>query len=175
MPSNLLGFALGAVLETREDEAYDVLLDIYANGSPRDKGVALGALTGVQSEDRVAQMLEWSLDDAGPITGRDSAGIVYSFMQRDELEDMAWSWLKMNFDDYVQKRVPDVRRASMPAFASGFCSKELRDDAESFFKSKANLIPGYERRLAQTLETIELCTALKDAKIVELSDALKDR
>ncbi len=175
VPSNLLGFALGAVLESREDEAFDVLLDIYVTGSPRDKGVALRALTGVKSEDRVAQMLEWSLDDAGPISGRDSAGIVYSFMQRDELEDMAWSWLKSNFDVYVEKRVPDVRRASMPAFASGFCSKDLRDDAESFFKSKADLIPGYERTLAQTLETIELCTALKNAKIVELADALRDR
>jgi len=75
----------------------------------------------------------------------------------------------------VKNRIPDVRLPGVPSYASGFCSKNKRDEVEKFFESKAELIPGYERRLAQTLESIELCAALKSAKIDELAKALVDR
>jgi len=63
----------------------------------------------------------------------------------------------------------------MPGFGGRFCSSEGRDEVESFFTSQADIIPGYERSLLQTVERIELCAALKKAKAEELAAALKAR
>ena len=54
----------------------------------------------------------------------------------------------------------------------GGCSAEDAAEATSFFTSKADLIPGYNRSLKQTVERIELCAALKDAKAEEMAATL---
>ena len=173
--SNLLSYALGAAMSERETDVYPLLLDMAQNGSPREKGVALGALSGVDDDARVDELLAMALDTDGPFSGRQSTSIVFGLMGRSAHKEKVWNWFKENFDVYVDTRIPDVRRSGVPGYAGGFCSKEGRDEAESFFTSKADLIPGYERRLAQTLESIELCTALKAQKSEELSKALKSR
>ena len=173
--SNLLGYALRAVMEVREDEAFDPMLEIVKSGSPLEKGSALGAISSVDDPARVDKLLAMAMDTEGPFSGRQSTSIVFGLMGRRAHRDKVWTWFKTNFDDYVEKRIPDVRRPGMPSYASGLCSKEGRDEAEAFFESKAELIPGYERRLAQTLESIELCTALKSNKIEELAQALAER
>jgi alanyl aminopeptidase len=83
--------------------------------------------------------------------------------------------IKDNFAAFVDRKVPDVRLGGMPGFGGRFCSIEGRDEVQSFFKSQADIIPGYERSLLQTLESIELCAALKEAKAEDLAAALKAR
>jgi len=173
--SNLLGNALGAAVMRREQDAFQPLLDMAANGSPLEKGSALGALTDVEDTALADKLLALALDDEGPFTGRQSTSIVFGLMSHDKHGPKTWQWLKDNFDDYVANRVPSVRVSGMAGYASGFCSTEKRDEVEAFFNSKAEIIPGYERRLAQTLESIELCAALKSQKGPELAKALNSR
>jgi len=115
------------------------------------------------------------LDADSPLTGRQANGLVGGLLGSDEHGEDTWNWLKENFATFVERKVPDVRLGGMPGFGGGFCSLERRDEVKTFFKSQADIIPGYERSLAQTVERIELCAALKEAKAEELTSALNAR
>ncbi len=170
---NMLSLALGEVMRAKGEAAYGPLLDMAQNGSAFEKGAALGALS--QSSDAaIAERLRGLVLDAeSPLTGRQVGGILGGLLGSDEHGDETWDWLKANFETYVTRKVPDVRKGNMPGVAGGFCSKTRRDEVENFFEANAAIIPGYERSLAQVIERIELCTALTDAKAAELGDALQ--
>ena len=60
----------------------------------------------------------------------------------------------------------------VPAFGSFFCSLEKADEWQAFIESRAEVMPGYERDLAQAVESVRLCAALKDARGEDLLAAL---
>jgi len=108
-------------------------------------------------------------------TGRQALGLVFGFMRNPETKDQTWDWLKTNFDEFVEARIADVRRPGLPRLGSGFCQQDKAGEVEAFFSTKAPLMPGYERALAQSLESINLCASLRTAKSQELVDALAAR
>lgn len=172
---NMLGLALSQIMKKSGDEAYGPLLELAESGSPLQKSAALGALSSTTDPDIANKLLALALDKDGPLTGRQSSSIVYGLMGSDDFQDMTWDWLKANFTQYVTDRVPDVRKGRMPGVGGYFCSLDRRDEVQAFMTANAEVIPGYERSLAQTLESIELCAALRDAKGDELAAALKAR
>ena len=173
--SNLLGTSLWAAMRKHGDKAYGPLIEIAVNGNALEKGAALGALEATTDKETAATLRDVIIAEDSPITGRQTNGLLYGLLGSEEHGDATWDWLKTNFDTYVKRKVPDVRVGGMPGVAAGFCSLERRDEAKAFFKEHAAVIPGYERSLAQTIERIELCAALKDAKASELVAALKAR
>ncbi|NOZ42870.1 MAG: M1 family metallopeptidase [Alphaproteobacteria bacterium] len=70
----------------------------------------------------------------------------------------AWVWFQQNFSG-VKARIPAFNQSRIPRFAESFCSLEKRDQVKAFFEPRVKSIAGGSRALAQTLETIELCTA----------------
>ncbi|MDA8708290.1 M1 family metallopeptidase [Hellea sp.] len=172
---NLAGLALAQVMRADGEAAYAPLLELATNGSAFEKGVALNALSATTDKAIADKLRALALDEDSPLTGRQANGLVGGLMRSDEHGDDTWIWFKENFPTFVERKVPDVRLGGMPGFAGGFCSAERRDEAKAFFKSQAAIIPGYERSLDQTLERIELCAALKEAKAEELEAALKAR
>jgi len=175
VPPNLLSYALDSVVIEREEAAFDALLSLHRDGNQIEKGSALSAMVEVQDKDRAQSLLDMAMDENGQLDQNDAASVIFALMGKPIHSDNTWNWLKANFDDYVGNRVPDVFKPELAAFGSGFCASDKAKDLETFIESKAELIPGYEKRLAQTLETIELCAALKAAKINELAEALKNR
>ncbi len=173
-PQNLLSRALRSVAKTDPENATAPLRKMVKSGSAFEKGAALGALGSVTDTEIAAQLREAALTDTDGMTGRQAASLISVMMSNDAVKGDTWTWLKTNFDDFSATRISDVRRPGMPNYAK-FCSLEKRDDAKTFFESKADLMPGYERNLAQALERIELCAALKTAKGKELAAALKAR
>ncbi|MEO1407425.1 MAG: hypothetical protein AAFV54_13180, partial [Pseudomonadota bacterium] len=76
-----------------------------------------------------------------------------------------------NFDSLIARR-PEIRKLQVPNITGVFCTAKDIDAAAAFFNEKADLIPGYERPLAQGVERGRLCAALKEAKGEELKAAL---
>ena len=159
---NMLGLALDEAMKAHGEKAYDPLMKLVESGSPFEKSAALGALTSTKDEEIANKLLALALDKDGPLTGRQSNSVVYGLLGSKEFGDMTWDWLKSNFSRYVTDRVPDVRKGGMPGTGGYFCSLERRDEVRDFMTENAAVIPGYERSLAQTLESIELCAALRD-------------
>jgi aminopeptidase N len=173
VPSNVLGSAFRETMRVRPDAAFDPLLALATSGSPLEKGAALGALTVTPNTDHAERLLAIAIAEDSPLTGRQSGTIIGGLMGNDTHATMVWEWYKANFDDYMVRKVPDVRRGGAPSIAGGFCSAEKRDETRAFFTAKADIIPGYERSLAQAIERIELCTALKEQQGASLAAALK--
>jgi hypothetical protein len=77
--------------------------------------------------------------------------------------------------DPLLEQLPDSYRArALPAFGSAFCSAERADEWQAFIEARAEQLPGHERSLAQPIETVHLCTALREAKAAELVAAFED-
>ena len=172
---NVAGLALAQAMKANGEAAYAPLLELAASGSAFEKGTALGAFSATTDKGIADKLRSLALDEDSPLTGRQANSLVGGLIRSDDHGEDTWNWLKENFATFVERKVPDVRLGGMPSFARGFCSLERRDEAKAFFESQADIIPGYERSLAQTVERIELCAALKAAKSEELTAALKAR
>ena len=173
--ANMVGLALAQTMEDNGEAAYAPLLELATNGSSFEKGVALGALSSAKDKAIADKLRGLALNEDSPLTGRQANSLLGGLLRSDEHGDETWEWFKDNFAAFVDRKVPDVRLGGMPGFGGRFCSIEGRDEVQSFFKSQADIIPGYERSLLQTVERIELCAALKEAKGDELTAALKAR
>lgn len=172
---NLLSRALRAAMEDGNMAMAASLLEMAKSGSSFEKGAAIGALAQTKDKDIFSMLLDTALIDEETLTGRQANSLISTLLGSDKFSDQTWDWVKSNFTQFVNTRVPDVRKGRMPGFAGNFCTLERRDEAKAFFKYNAKVIPGYERSLAQTLESIELCAALKEAKVEETAKALKVR
>jgi len=71
-------------------------------------------------------------------------------------------FIMANFDA-LTKTVGRDTPGGWPSYAEGLCSAKDRAEVEGFWTPRAVAYSGAERELASTLESIELCTRLKDA------------
>ncbi len=172
---NLLSRALRSAMAGGDMAMAEKLLEMAKNGSSFEKGAAIGALAQAKDKDIIGMLWDTALVDEDTLTGRQANSLIQGLLGSEEHGDATWDWLKSNFKHFVETRVPDVRKGGMPATAGHFCTTKRRDEAKSFFENNAKIIPGYERSLAQTLEGIELCVALKQTKAAETAQALKAR
>ena len=172
---NMVGLALSQAMKSLGESTYAPLLKMATEGSSFEKGVALSALSATTDKTIADKLRGLALDEDSPLSGRQANSLLGGLLRSDEHGDETWTWFKENFAAFVKRKVPDVRLGGMPGFGGRFCSAEGRDEVQSFFKSQADIIPGYERSLLQTVERIELCAALKEAKAEELTAALKAR
>jgi len=68
-----------------------------------------------------------------------------------------------NFDA-LAKTVSRDAPGSWPSYASGLCTEQDRVDIERFWAPRVQLYAGTKRELAQTLESIALCTRLRGSE-----------
>jgi len=169
------GLGLREAFKARGAEAMPALMALAKSGSPAEKGGAVGALASTEDPELVAKLLSGALSNKDAFTSRQAGNLVGGFMGNIDTRQDTWVWFQENFDTFVENRVADVRRGGVPRYAGGFCGTQKADEVEVFFKSKADIIPGYERSLAQTLEGIQLCVALSGAQKDNLTAALKKR
>jgi len=111
---------------------------------------------------------------AGSFKGSDAVGMVFRQMVRVATTELTYAWIVDN-DETVIEMVPEHFRSNIvPAFGGAFCSEDRADEWQNFIQSQAEKMPGYERTLAQTVESIQLCAAIKSAKADELVAAFKE-
>ena len=82
-----------------------------------------------------------------------------------------WDKFKADFDTVIAT-TPEIRKPQTAGLVANFCTTADIDDAIAFVESKADLIPGFERRLAQASESARLCAAFRAEKGNELAAAL---
>jgi len=169
------GLGLAEVFKARGAEAMPALMALVKSGSPAEKGSAVGALGSTGNPELIAQLLSDALSNKEAFTNRQAGTLIRGFMGNLETRPETWVWFQENFDTFVENRVADVRRGAMPRYAGGFCGTQKASEVEAFFNSKADITPGYERSLAQTLERIQLCAALSSAQNRKLTEALTKR
>ena len=175
LAANMVGIGLSEAFKARGKDALPALLELIENGSAAEKSNAGRALGATNNPELGMVLLETAFDPKGVFTGRQATSLIYSLVNNPTTSAQTWQWIKKNFDQLLETRIADAHKAGTPRLGRFFCSRKGAKEVETFFKSKAEIIPGYERELSQTLESISLCAAAKSAHEKSLAKALAAR
>jgi alanyl aminopeptidase len=92
------------------------------------------------------------------------AGMLLFFASGDvRTRDVAYAFVKEHYDALAQ-RLPEDARGSLARVGRSFCDAERRADLAAFFTERSASAPGGPRVLAQVLESVDLCMAMKAAQ-----------
>ena len=111
---------------------------------------------------------------AGEFKGTEALGIMARQMVRTATTEQTYAWIKENDDAIIQKIPESFRSRVLPSLGGSFCTAERADEWQEFVTSHADKLPGYERPLAQAVEIVRLCAALREAKGAELVAAFEN-
>ncbi|XXF77819.1 M1 family metallopeptidase [Myxococcaceae bacterium GXIMD 01537] len=107
------------------------------------------------------QSLQLLLDPA--MDAREVVMLLYISSGSFYVRDVAYAFVKENYDALLA-RLPEDFHASLSWVGGGYCDAERRADVAAFFAERSAKLPGGERMLAQALESVDLCIALKAAQ-----------
>ena len=121
----------------------------------------LGFLGAAQRPELAHKALELSLDPVLRVT--ETGATLRAQRSIMESREGSWQWTKANFDALVAR--VSLRHASGFVWMPGaFCDEEHAADAEAFFTPRLAGMEGGPRVLAETLEQVRLCAALRKAQ-----------
>jgi len=173
VPVSQLETVLSIGVQDIGEPFFDLLLEqAIASEDPAFRGAAGGALARVEDPELVKKLQAALM--AGDFKGTEALGIMARQMVRAATTEQTYAWIKEN-DDAIIERIPESFRSRIvPSLGSSFCSDERADEWQEFVESHADGLPGYERPLAQAIENVRLCAALRDAKGAELVAAFEN-
>jgi aminopeptidase N len=129
--------------------------------TPQNRMLALRALGGFDDPETLKAALAVTLTD--DIRVSEMRNVMAPAFGRRATRPIAYAWVKANFDALRAKLAGPL--ASMLMYTPyAVCTKGDRDDAQSFFTTRAKGIEGSKRVLDEALETATLCVALHDAR-----------
>jgi alanyl aminopeptidase len=156
---DLLRTALSVAVEEQGKPAVDELVAaIPKTTDPVRRNAMLGALSHAQgAEADTARDFALSPEVKVGEMAMILRGNRETVAQRDGL----WNWLTAHYDRIVA-RTGVFSGGYLPGLAAGGgCSDAEAQRVENYFKPKLGQVPGLKRGLAQTHESIVLCSALK--------------
>ncbi|MDX1555241.1 MAG: M1 family aminopeptidase [Xanthomonadales bacterium] len=173
IPESELETALSIGVQDLGAPFFERLLEMAMASEDRAfRNDAFGALSRTEDPELAARLQEVIL--SGQLQGYEPLGILGRQMLRAATTELTYNWLRENFDAVVEL-IPEMFRGQYVAGqGSSFCSAERAVEWAAFVEANAELLPGYERSLAQAVESANLCAALRSAKASELLAALAD-
>jgi len=127
---------------------------------------ALGALARTEDPALANQLQQVIL--SGRLQGYEPLFLISQQMSHAATTDLTYAWLRENFEAIVQLAPEEYRGLFVVGLGANFCSVERAAEWSEFIESRAEELPGYERSLAQAIESVNLCAALRDARASEL-------
>jgi cytosol alanyl aminopeptidase len=150
-----------SVLAEEDPKMTDAMIAKYKSSREgRERQSYLGALARVQDDKQAAKVR--ALLKTKEIRGNEIELVLYARTGNDATRDSGWSWVKQDIAT-LMTRLADDRRSNLPGLVDDYCTAATRADVAEFFSpTRLQSMRGAARTLAQTLETIDLCAALKD-------------
>ncbi len=93
---------------------------------------------------------------------RERFDMIMSMLSTTELREQHWRWYQQHLPQ-ILALIPEQWRRRTPNAGAVFCAPEQAAQLQRLFAEHGALAPGHERALAQTQETINLCSALRQA------------
>ena len=135
----------------------------------------LAGLGGVREPALAAELLPLTLDDR--IDPRESIYLLFRLSQQRETRRTAFDFLKANYEKLLA-RLPQGELSAtqyLPWAGAGLCADDTHAEIEGFFRPRAASVMGAPRVLAQVLESVDQCVALKHAQMPSLVAYLEAR
>jgi cytosol alanyl aminopeptidase len=134
-----------------------------------DRLTALHAFVGSDDEARLREALDATLTDE--VRAGEMGDVLRSVLRRRKARPIAEAWIRTRWDD-VRKKLPDRLSLALVEAASVGCSVEDAAARAAFYEPRARPIEGADRRLAEALEAVSLCAALRERAATSFTKAL---
>jgi alanyl aminopeptidase len=161
MPADLVASVLSVAAESGDRELFERFRAEAKKAERRDRGRIFEALGSFREPTIAREALGVLLSNDFDM--RESIGILWIQLRDARSRHAAWEFFKQNYDALLS-RLPREYGGFLPFAGSFFCDVAHRADVESFFKDRVEKLVGAKRALAQTLEGISQCEALKAAQ-----------
>ncbi len=129
---------------------------------PRQREQILGAMASFRQPDIVRENLNYLLN--GELDFREAIGLLFGPLGDPETRALPFEFVRANYDKLLSRLPTAVGTdyaAFLPTTGQAFCDTQHRNEVESFFKPKMARATGGPRMLAQTIERIDQCIAVK--------------
>ncbi|MEX2500003.1 MAG: M1 family metallopeptidase [Wenzhouxiangellaceae bacterium] len=158
----LVGTALRVAVDMRQPEFAEALFERALESTDSTfRGRALGAV-GASENPEVGAMLREHIDDPR-LRDNEAISVAFGQVGNEAQREAMWQWAQNEENlQALLDRIPTWRKGGIVAVGAGFCSDERADALEAKFEERVQDLEGGPRSLAQTLERIRLCAALKN-------------
>ena len=157
---DLLGDALGVAAQENGKSAVDALLAALPKTSDAAlRNGILGGLASVEDPALTEQVRDFALTK--PVKVGEMGMLLRGGRDTLAERDAMWNWFTAHYQQILD-RTGSFSGGRLPALAAGGgCSTAEYDRLQTFFKTHEKDAAGISRGLAQTGESIQLCSALK--------------
>ncbi len=170
---------LNAVLATAAAHGDRALYDrmtavLTKTTDPADRRALLGGMAAFR--DPAIIKADFELVLKGGIDFREAAGLLFGALQYPETRAIPFEVVRDNYDQLVSK-LPNGLLGEfvgyLPMVGRAFCDETHRGEVAAFFKDRSAKATGGPRILAQTLESIDQCIAIRKAQEPSVAEFLK--
>ena len=157
---DLLGDALGVAVQEHGKSAVDALIaELPKTSDPALRNGILGGLASVEDPALTEQVRNFALTK--PVKVGEMRMLLSGGRDTLAERDAMWSWFTAHYAQILD-RTGSFSGGRLPSMAAGGgCSSAEYDRLHAFFKTREKDAAGIGRGLAQTGESIQLCSALK--------------
>jgi alanyl aminopeptidase len=157
---DLLGDALGVAVQQHGKSAVDALIaELPKTSDPALRNGILGGLSGVEDPALTEQVRDFALTK--PVKVGEMAMLLMGGRDTAAQRDAMWAWFTAHYQQILD-RTGSFSGGRLPSLAGGGgCTTAEYDRLQAFFKAREKDAAGIGRGLAQTGESIQLCSALK--------------
>jgi cytosol alanyl aminopeptidase len=127
----------------------------------RTRSAMISALGGLRDPELLREQLPLVLEPTGD--ARETAWMLYAAAQDPRVSEVVYTFVKAHYEALVA-RMPEESASHLVMLGSNFCDAAHRGDVEAFFAPRMALTASGARRLAQSLERIDLCMAFRQAQ-----------
>ena len=157
---DLLGDALGMAVQEHGKSAVDALIaELPKTSDPALRNGILGGLASVEDPALTEQVRNFALTK--PVKVGEMASLLRAGRDTEAQRDAMWTWFTGHYQQIIE-RTGSFSGGRLPSLAAGgSCTTAEGDRLQAFFKPRVKDAAGIDRGLAQTSESIQLCSALK--------------
>jgi alanyl aminopeptidase len=159
--SDIRGDALKAAVQDSGEPAFKAVLgELAVNHQTRQRYELLAAL-GATHDPNLGEQA-WNYGTTSAVAVGELRFLYGSVVAEPENVDAFWQWLKTHYQA-LAARLPDQFQSVLIRYAAdNRCSKPQSDELRTWFAPRISRIVGGDRVLAQSLEGIDQCTALRE-------------
>jgi alanyl aminopeptidase len=157
---DLLGDALGVAVQEQGKPAVDALIaELPQTSDAALRNSMLAGLSSVEDPALTDEVRDFALTK--PVKVGEMASLLRAGRDTQTQRDALWAWFSAHYPQ-ILARTGSFAGGYLPRLAAGGgCSTAEVERVQAFFKPRVNDAAGVDRGLAQTSESIQLCSALK--------------
>ncbi len=157
---DLLGDALGVAVQEQGKPAVDALIaELPQTSDAALRNGMLAGLSAVQDPALTNEVRDFALSK--PVKVGEMASLLRAGRDTQTQRDALWAWVTAHYTQ-ILARTGSFAGGRLPGLAAGGgCSAAEVERLQAFFKPRVKDAAGVDRGLAQTSESIQLCSALK--------------